>query len=100
MSTGCCGTSSGLEVDTLDQPREAARLADGRAMPEASGSVTLDAAAAIAKTGVGLIVASRVMRSARVSDVGPRRRMTRRDSSAAPIDASYRLAVGIRAADA
>ena len=80
-----------LEVDTLDQLRdalalgvrhvlldnmepatlrEAVRLADGRAVLEASGRVSPDTVAAIAETGVDLIAVGWVTHSARVLDIG------------------------------
>ena len=80
-----------VEVDTLDQLREAlavgveAVLLDnmgpdllreavasvaGRAVTEASGRITLQTAAAIAETGVDLISAGWLTHSARVLDIG------------------------------
>ena len=80
-----------LEVDTLDQLRdalalgvrhvlldnmdpatlrEAVRLAAGRAVLEASGRVSPDTVAAIADTGVDLIAVGWITHSARVLDIG------------------------------
>ncbi len=80
-----------LEVDTLDQLREAlalgvrhvlldnmepatlreaVRMADGRAVLEASGRVSPETVAAIADTGVDLIAVGWITHSARVLDIG------------------------------
>lgn len=80
-----------LEVDTLDQLREAmalgvdavlldnmdpatlreaVRIVDGRATTEASGRVTPETAPAIAETGVDLIAVGWITHSARVLDIG------------------------------
>jgi nicotinate-nucleotide pyrophosphorylase (carboxylating) len=80
-----------LEVDTLDQLaealaigvdvilldnmppdmlRQAVVMVDGRAITEASGSVTLETAPAIAATGVDLIAIGWITHSVRVLDIG------------------------------
>jgi len=80
-----------VEVDTLEQLREAldarpdvvmldnmapetlreaVRIADGRVLLEASGGVTLDTVAAIAETGVDLVSVGWITHSAPVLDLG------------------------------
>ena len=59
-------------LDNMDPPtlREAVRIADGRAVLEASGRVSPETVAAIAETGVDLIAVGWVTHSARVLDIG------------------------------
>lgn len=59
-----------LDNMTTDQLREAAALARGRAETEASGGVTLDTVAAIAKTGVNFVSIGRITQSAPACDIG------------------------------
>jgi nicotinate-nucleotide pyrophosphorylase (carboxylating) len=58
-----------LDNMTLDELREAVRLAGGRARLEASGGVTLDTIRAIAETGVDEISVGALTHSARSLDV-------------------------------
>ena len=59
-------------LDNMDLPtlREAVRLVDRRAVTEASGRVTPDTAPGIAETGVDLIAVGWITHSARVLDLG------------------------------
>lgn len=59
-----------LDNMTLDEMREAVRLTGGRALLEASGSVTLENAGAIAATGVDLISVGWLTHSAPALDIG------------------------------
>lgn len=58
-----------LDNFTLDDLREGARLVAGRALVEASGGVSLDTVAAIARTGVDIISVGALTHSARALDL-------------------------------
>lgn len=62
--------SSLLDNMTLDQLREAVKLANGRVILEASGNITADTIAAIAQTGVDLISSGAITHSAKCLDLG------------------------------
>src|SRR3546814_4962410 len=55
---------------TLDEMREAVRLANGCIPLEASGGVTLETVRAIAETGVRFISTSKLTQSASAVDIG------------------------------
>jgi nicotinate-nucleotide pyrophosphorylase (carboxylating) len=57
-----------LDNMPLDRIREAVKLADGRAMLEASGGVTLETVRAIAETGVDAVSVGALTHSARAAD--------------------------------
>ena len=59
-----------LDNFTPDQMREAVRRNDGRALLEASGGLTLDAAAEVAATGVDYLAVGALTHSAPVLDIG------------------------------
>lgn len=59
-----------LDNMTLDEMREAVRLANGRIPLEASGGVTLETVRAIAETGVRFISTSKLTQSAAAVDIG------------------------------
>lgn len=59
-----------LDNMSLEDLREAATLARGRATVEASGGVTLDSVRAIAETGVDYISIGRITQSAPAVDIG------------------------------
>lgn len=59
-----------LDNFTPDQLREAVALIDGRAVPEASGGITLDTLRAVAETGVAVISVGALTHSARALDLG------------------------------
>ncbi|MCE9521817.1 MAG: carboxylating nicotinate-nucleotide diphosphorylase [Alphaproteobacteria bacterium] len=59
-----------LDNMTPAQLREAVKLANGRAMLEASGNVTADSIAAIAATGVDLISSGAITHSSKCLDLG------------------------------
>lgn len=59
-----------LDNFTLEDLREAVKIADGRVILEASGGVTLDTVRGIADTGVDVISVGALTHSARVLDIG------------------------------
>jgi nicotinate-nucleotide pyrophosphorylase (carboxylating) len=59
-----------LDNMSLDDLRRAVRMIKGRAITEASGRVSLEAAAAIAETGVDLISVGSLTHSAPILDIG------------------------------
>jgi nicotinate-nucleotide pyrophosphorylase (carboxylating) len=59
-----------LDNFTIDRLREGVALIDGRAIVEASGNVTLDTVAEIARTGVDVISAGALTHSVRSLDLG------------------------------
>lgn len=59
-----------LDNFTLEDMREAVKLADRRVTLEASGGVTLDTVRAIAETGVDVISVGALTHSAKVLDIG------------------------------
>jgi nicotinate-nucleotide pyrophosphorylase (carboxylating) len=59
-----------LDNMTLEQMRQAVKIAKGRAKTEASGGVNLETVAAIAKTGVDFISVGALTHSARAVDIG------------------------------
>ncbi len=61
-----------IMLDNMDPAtmREAVKLVDGRAIVEASGSITVDTIAAVAESGVGIISVGWITHSAPCLDVG------------------------------
>lgn len=59
-----------LDNMSLDELRIAVKMASGRAITEASGGITLEAAAEIAETGVDLMAVGWITHSARCLDIG------------------------------
>lgn len=59
-----------LDNFTLEDMREAVRLASGRVIVEASGGITLDTVRAAAETGVDVISIGALTHSAKVLDIG------------------------------
>jgi nicotinate-nucleotide pyrophosphorylase (carboxylating) len=59
-----------LDNFTVDQMREAVQRVDGRVRLEASGGLTLDAAAEVAETGVDYLAVGALTHSAPVLDIG------------------------------
>ena len=55
---------------SLEDLRRAVHLAEGRAVTEASGGVTLETVRAIAETGVDYISVGRITQSAPAADIG------------------------------
>jgi nicotinate-nucleotide pyrophosphorylase (carboxylating) len=58
-----------LDNMSLDQMREAVRLANGRTPLEASGNITLDNVAAVAAAGVDYISAGSLTHSVKALDI-------------------------------
>ena len=59
-----------LDNMSVDEMREAVKIAQGRALTEASGNVTLENVAEIAETGVDLISVGLLTHSVRALDIG------------------------------
>lgn len=59
-----------LDNFTLDDMREAVKLADGRITLEASGGITLDTVRSFAETGVNVISVGALTHSVKVLDIG------------------------------
>ena len=59
-----------LDNMSVDEMREAVKIAQGRALTEASGNVTLENVAEIAETGVDLISVGSLTHSVRALDIG------------------------------
>lgn len=68
----CGATSILLDNFTLDMMREAARVADGRAVLEASGGINLETLRAIAETGVDRISVGGLTKDVRATDFSMR----------------------------
>ena len=58
-----------LDNMTLEQMREAVRMADGRAQIEASGGITLETLRTVAETGVDIISIGALTHSVQAFDI-------------------------------